>query len=257
MRLAVIGSTGGVGQHVIRHALSEANVTHVYALARSKEKVATVFGEDFAAKNKEKLTFIYGTSVLDDSESSPLKALLENLDSESDQVISCLGNVRGSEEGMVIERGTKAIISAMEKYSGSVRKLQILTSIGCGDSYYQMPKLSWIFAYFVKPVILRKIYADLEAAEQIAFDSNTKTETSGVKVTIIRPPGLSDEAGKNRYVLTHGEDLEAAENMGTAMWPRADIGLAMVKIATDVELTKTWGGKAVSVLGKKEELGKL
>ena len=115
---------------------------------------------------------VVGGDVFDD-------VALEKLLPGAAIVLSCLGSVRG--EPKVVQAGTAALLTAMKKHE--VPRLVIISSCGVGDSFDQGLKVSWVFCRIIIPCILRSTFADLRAAEEVAF-----AETA-VETVVVRPPG--------------------------------------------------------------------
>jgi len=118
-------------------------------------------------------------------------------------------------------------------------RLSIITSVGCGDSEEQMQKLSWFFAYIIRPFFLTGVYEDLEKAEKVLFDHESKKTKT--KTTISRPGGLGNVPGTGMFRLAEGTDLEGVTS---GLIPRADVAAAMVSLIED----RRWDGKPVSII---------
>ena len=166
-RVAVIGATGGVGRFVVKHALKKGYA--VVALARSKEKLTKVLGEEDFGRLE---SYIEGSC--DDL------TKVEKAVSGADFVISCLGTPSGQEP--VVESGTRNIIAAM-KESG-VKDLALISSCGVGSSVKQGKKNAKVFMYVVKPLFLFKLFQDLEEAEKVC------EKGKGLNIVLVRPPHL-------------------------------------------------------------------
>jgi len=231
--VAVVAATGGIGRHVVRHALSQN--FKVRALARDPQKLRTILS-DIGIKFdddevKEKLDIIQGDVTNVDS----LKSLIYDAKDEISLVISCVGNVSGN-KGKVVEVGTRNLIQVIEEIKDMKKpRLCYVSSVGCNDSYHQMKKLSWVFANVMKPFVLKSTFIDLEKAEKVALDKDF--------VIIARPPGLSDgsETGKFKLVDEKETNVGSKSNMS-----RKDVALAMLSFVGNND----WDGKPVTILPK-------
>lgn len=116
-RIAVLGSTGGVGRHVVRLAL-EAGHT-VIALARDPKEV-----EPKRHRRLRKFPLDLTTGPAE------LALLLRGCTA----VISCLGNRRG--EPKIVHAGTRTLLAAM--MAAGVPRMSMLSCVGVGDSEPQL-----------------------------------------------------------------------------------------------------------------------
>lgn len=206
--LALIGATGGIGQHVLRKALAQGHT--VRALARDPSKVPPA----------PHLTLVKG----DVRTPSSLDTLLTGCDT----VLSCLGTRRT--EPVVTESGTRAILEAMKRQG--VGRIAVVSAIGVGDSAPQLPKLSRVFAYVIKPLLLSRQYADLERMEQVVRDSE-------VPSVLVRPAGLSNGTGAGRWRAGGPHDTVGS------MIPREDVAAYLLSLLDQ----PGWDGRAVSLGG--------
>ena len=140
--VALIGATGRVGKLVLRGAVERGY--HVRALARDQSKIDA----------GPHVTTVQG-SVLDET---AVRKLLDG----AGVVLSCLGS--RPKEAMVVASGTRALVHAIRAQDPRPRLVH-LSSLGIGESYRQCRRLSWLFAFLAIPVLLRKYFADMEAAE--------------------------------------------------------------------------------------------
>ena len=230
--IAIIGATGGVGRHVVRHALSQN--FKVRAQARDPQKLRTILS-DLGIKCddddiKQKLNIVEGDVTNVDS----LKNLICTPTSEVSFVVSCVGNVSGNKE-KVVEVGTCNLIQVIKEMKAETKpRLCITSSIGCNESFHQMKKLSWTFAYLMKPYILKSTFIDLEKAEKVAIGKDF--------VIIARPPGLSDkEVETGKFKLVDGKEKKVGSKSNIS---RKDVALAMLSFASN----RDWDGKPVSIL---------
>jgi putative NADH-flavin reductase len=205
--VALIGATGGIGQHVLEHALASGH--RVRALVRQPNRVAPRSG----------LTVLQG-NVLDG-------ASVERLCEGADIVVSCLGTRRG--EPPVVARGTEVILQAMERQG--VPRLTMISSIGVGDSADQGRRVSRFFMYVIVPLFLRERFYELARAE-------ARVQSSGVGWVIIRPTGLTHGPAKGAYRICGPESQDT-----TVQVAREDVARCLVDLVSD----STWEGKAISV----------
>lgn len=182
-KVAVIGATGGVGRFVVKHALKKGYA--VVALARSKEKLLKVIGED---------DFNRLEAHVEGSCDDLIK--LEETIAGCDFVISCLGTPSGQEP--IVESGTRNVIATMKKLG--VKNLVMISSCGVGDSVKQAKKNAKVFMYVVKPFFLSKLFQDLEEAEQVCKEENE------LNVVRVRPPHL--QVSNMRSICVEIERLE-------------------------------------------------
>ena len=118
MKLAVFGSTGGTGQHLVRLALEAGH--EVVAFARSPSKLEI---------QDERLSIVQGNVT----EPGPVSEAICGVDA----VLSALGPPRGVPAGVMGE-GLDNILAAMREHG--VRRLLIVVGAGVGDPQ-DRPKL--------------------------------------------------------------------------------------------------------------------
>ena len=219
--VAVIGASGGVGREVVRTALD--NGLRVRALARSRTRTQETVGD------LEKLDeFVEGN--VDDPES--LARLLEG---SVDIVLSCLGTPKGA--APCVENGTRKIIDAMR--AAGLQKMAMISSIGVGDSLPQGLAMAPFFARCIKPLFLKKLFADLDAAEEVCW------RAAGMRCVCVRPPGLTNKRGTGIFRLAPSCELKPSKR---ASIPREDVAAAMIKFAKDDSAFLHWEGKGVTVV---------
>ena len=170
MKLAIFGSTGNVGQHVVAQALAQGH--DVTAHTRNPEKFKITH---------PRLKIIKG-DVLD-------PASVDSATQGQDAVVCTLGMPLMNKEGLRT-KGTKNIINAMEK--AGVKRFVCLSGLGAGDSLYVLPLH---YRYFVIPVVLRRAYADHTTQEALIRNSQ-------LDWTIARPANFTK--GKHTSAYKHG-----------------------------------------------------
>ena len=262
--VAVIGASGGVGREVVRTALD--NGLRVRALARSRTRTQEKIGD------LEKLDeFVEGN--VDDPES--LARLLEG---SVDIVLSCLGTPKGAapcvENGTrkiidamraagvcryVVEflspslplhptplvAGDAAdgrqfsLFIERPWWHGGIQRMAMISSIGVGDSLPQGLAMAPFFARCIKPLFLKKLFADLDAAEEVCW------RAAGMRCVCVRPPGLTNKRGTGIFRLAPSCELKPSKR---ASIPREDVAAAMIKFAKDDSAFLHWEGKGVTVV---------
>ena len=207
--VALIGATGRLGKHVLRGALERGY--SVRALVRDPSKV----------DGAENLTVVKG-NVLDEGSVTELVR-------GADCVLSCLGS--RPKETMVVAPGTRAIVNAIQSLDPSPRLVH-LSSLGVGDSYRQCRQLSWLFAFLAIPVLPRRYFADMDAAEEVLRG------VRGVSIVTVRPTVLRDTAENSGYACRTPSDPP-----GRLFVSRR----AVAAFILDSVKETAWDGQAVSV----------
>mmetsp|Transcript_8545 Transcript_8545/g.20708 ORF Transcript_8545/g.20708 Transcript_8545/m.20708 type:complete len:242 (-) Transcript_8545:365-1090(-) len=211
--VAIVGASGGVGCKAVECALAQGFVVKV--LVRSAEKLAKKIGQE----NVGKLEKVVLGSVDDEA---ALKELLEG----TSVVLSCLGTP--PKEKPIVAAGTAKILKQMGE--SNVKDLVMISSICVGDSLPQGKKVACCFANCIRPLILSKLFADLETAEDLCFSQKGK-----LSIVIVRPPQLTDQPGTGKYQWTDAKDFNPG---APAAIPRADVALAMVDLCKGGENSK-------------------
>ncbi|CAD7963462.1 unnamed protein product [Amoebophrya sp. A120] len=225
--VAIVGASGGVGCKVVECALAQGFVVKV--LVRNAEKLAKKIGQE----NVDKLDKIVLGSVDDEA---ALKQLLEN----ASVVVSCLGTP--PKEKPIVAAGTAKILKQMEECS--VKDLVMISSICVGDSLPQGKKVACCFANCIRPLILSKVFADLEIAEKMCFEQQGK-----LSIVIVRPPHLTDKPGTGGYQWTDAADFNPG---APAAISRSDVALAMVDLCRGDSKFKELAGTAPSLFPAKK-----
>ncbi|TNE45741.1 MAG: NAD-dependent epimerase/dehydratase family protein [Deltaproteobacteria bacterium] len=210
--LAIIGATGKVAKHAVRHAL-EAGY-QVKALARSPENIGI---------EHPNLTTFQG----DVGDPSTLEPAIQG----ADLVLSCIGN-RSKDKGVIIERGTQNILDVMKTHN--VQRMALISSVGVGNSRGQLGNLGirgYIFgAMFF--TLMNKLRKDLLGAEERAMSSDRD-------VVIVRPVELIEAPGAGTWTATDHKG-----KLGGKI-TRDDVGKFMVSLAETTE----YDNQAVSLGG--------
>jgi putative NADH-flavin reductase len=146
MRLAVLGGTGRIGQHILTSALESGH--QVCALARQPEAVAAANG----------LTVIGG----DATDGRAVADLVEG----ADAVLSALGP-RGAKTPALLASAGRNIVAGMSK--AGVRRLICVSAAGAfigGDPD------SAVLVKLILPTVLAKPFADVREMESAVADSD-------------------------------------------------------------------------------------
>lgn len=199
MRLTVLGATGGVGRHIVRHALDDGH--QVTALVRDPAKL----GIDHPG-----LTVVTG-SALD-------PAAIEPALDGADALLSGMGAGSRKDPLNPASNSAGAAIDAMK--ATGVRRIVTVSAAPLnrtGDGQTLLART--VFARLLWAV-LGDVYRDLERMERHLADS-------GLDWTAVRPPKLHDKPGTGRY-----RKLVDAGPPGNSI-ARADVASAMLDFVTD------------------------
>ena len=197
MKVAIFGSTGGTGRHLVNQALEAGH--HVTAFARSPEKL----------DNKHSNLQILQGDVLDPDS-------VERSVREQDAVLCSLG-LPALNKNKLRADGTKNILQAME--TAGVKRFICQTSLGYGDSEEILP---FHMKYIVVPFFLRHAFADHTLQEN-------HIKQSTLDWTIVRPGNLTNGPRTGSY--KHG--FAADDRSITLKISRADVADFMLKQLTD------------------------
>lgn len=210
--LAILGATGKVAKHAVRHALDAGY--KVNALARSPENIGI---------EHDNLTTFQG----DVGQPETLAPAIQG----ADLVLSCIGN-RSKDKGVIIERGTQNILDVMMQHN--VKRMALISSVGVGDSSRQLGALGirgYIFgAMFF--TMMNKLRKDLLGAENRALESDRD-------VVVVRPVELIEAPGTGTWTATDNKG-----KLGGKI-TRDDVGKFMVSLAEDTR----YDNSAVSLGG--------
>ena len=210
MRLTIVAATGGIGRQLLTQALAAGH--EVTAAVRNPAALSAPGVRVVAA---------------DLSEADP--AALEGAVTGADAVLSGLGARSRSEEG-VAERGTRAIVAAMQ--SAGVRRLVVVSAAPIGTVASpgrphpprHDPGDGVFSRYLAMPIVkaaLRAHYADLARMEDVLHGG-------GLDWTVVRPPRLTDKPLTGTYRTAYGRNLR-----GGLLISRADVAHYMLR-ALDV-----------------------
>ena len=196
MKIIVFGSTGTIGQHVIKQALDDGH--QVTAFARDTTKISL---------DHPRLMKVNG-DVMDPTS---IDATIPN----HDVVLVVLGAGR---KGGVRSIGTRNIIQAMHAHG--MKRLICQSSLGVGDS---RKNLNFFWKYIMFGLLLRPAYADHGLQEQYVRESK-------LDWTIVRPAAFTD--GKRTGVYHHG--ILAIEENPLLKISRADVADFLLKQVSDL-----------------------
>jgi putative NADH-flavin reductase len=209
MRLLIFGATGPTGRLVVDQALKAGHT--VAACARRPESLngqherLNVHAGDVldpaavrsAVEGHEAVIAVYGVPL------SPFKAIT------------------------VYSEGTRNIVSAMES-TGVSRYLGVTSG---GTSPSPQPNSSFVFEWFIKPVIGGTHYRGQRRQEEIVM-------ASSLRWTIVRPARLVNGPPSHRYVVQPGY---VVSNVLNAV--RADVAEFLVRAVGDPQ----WEHQAVAI----------
>lgn len=187
-RVLVAGATGGTGQHIVRKLLDQGY--HVRAFVRDKNKAEALFGDR---------TELFIGDIRDRTE-------MEKAMQGIDYVFSAIGartqDDADPNSGQFVDfQGTQHLVEAAKRQG--VKQFIMVSTAGLSASVYKS-------GGEVRPILRWK-----EKAEEVL-------RASSIPYTIIRPGGLSDEAGgKSGIRVTQG-------TYARAMIPREDVAQVCV-----------------------------
>ncbi|MGW0698760.1 NAD(P)-dependent oxidoreductase [Streptomyces sp. NPDC002867] len=199
MRLTVFGATGGIGQEIVRQALSAGH--HVTAVVRDPARF-TVPGDGLD---------VFRADLRDPQALRPAVA-------GRDAVLSGLGARRKTDAG-VAARLTRSVLAAME--AERTRRLLVVSAAPLGTPAEREPLLDRAMMSVVGSV-LKDIYADLRVMED-------ELARSATDWTAVRPPRLLDKPLTGRYRTVVGGNPRSARTIG-----RADVAHAMLAMTDDL-----------------------
>jgi putative NADH-flavin reductase len=198
MNLLIVGATGGTGRALLDQALGQGHT--VTAFVRDPAKIRVTH---------ERLTVVRG-DVLDYDSIDPAVQ-------GKDAVLSALGHKRWFIKTTILSKGTKNVISAMEKHG--VRRFICETSLGVGDS---RGRLGLYYTLFVIPFITFFYFKDKQRQEQLIRESS-------LDWVIVRQGQLAN--GRKQAKYRHGEKI--GNYVLTVRISRADVADFMLRQLTD------------------------
>lgn len=201
MKLTVLGATGGVGRHLVQHALADGH--EVTAVVRDPGRLPV---------EHENLAVVRGDAL----EAASLKAPVDG----ADAVVSGIGQAGRSDPLRPASTSARAVTEAMT--ATGVRRLVVVSAAplnrsGAGDSLFVRRVVSPLLW-----AVLRELYTDLELMERVL-------RYGGLEWTSVRPPKLTDRPGTGTYRKAVGA------NPGGTSIARADVARAMLDAIRDRE----------------------
>jgi putative NADH-flavin reductase len=205
MKVIIFGSTGSVGQQLVKQALELGHEVTAFA------------------RNPVKLTQIENTRLQAFEGDVMQPAQVTYAVKGHDVVLCALGAGR---KGTVRATGTKHIVEAMQE--NGVKRLICQTTLGNGDS---KGNLNFFWKYVMFGWFLKDAYLDHEQQEQHIFNSD-------LDWTIVRPAAFTD--GKMTGHYKHG--FGADDKKVRLKISRADLALFMLMQVTDDRYVKKTPG---------------
>ncbi len=200
MNIALFGSTGSVGLHVITQALQLGHTVTAFSRAPSK-----------LTQSHDHLIPCKGDIHDHDA--------VERATQNQDAVICTLGMPLFNNDKLR-SIGTKNIINAMN--TTGVTRLICLSSMGTGDSRQLLPAK---YKYLIAPLLMRRLFADHALQEQAIKQSN-------LDWTIIRPGGFTKESSKPTPT-TYRHGFTIADKKTQAQISRPHVAEFLLKQLTD------------------------
>jgi putative NADH-flavin reductase len=212
MKIAVFGATGGIGQHIVSHALA---VRHqVTVIVRTPAKITA---------RHPALTIVQG-NVLTQEEHNLALVLAGH-----DAVLFALGV--GSDRGptTLYSQGARTVMQAM-KATGVPRFMGVSAS-----GFINHPSDGVLVKYAFKPLLqhmLKHPYDDLQRME-------AEVQSSDLDWTLVRPARLTDGDHAGTYRMALGGLV-----VGGSAISRADVADFMVKNIVDPNVSRVAVGLA-------------
>ena len=171
MKIAIIGATGQTGLEFIKQALERGH--NITALVRSPEKITV---------SDDNLRVIKGDIYNRDDICRAVAG--------QEAIFIALGTGKSPIKSSIREDGTRHVIEALQSLQ-QTSHLLIMSSLGVGDSFRQMP-------FYWRPVVgywLRHALEDHNQQEQLVRDS-------GLPYTIMRPTNLGSKSATGKIRVT-------------------------------------------------------
>ncbi|MET8684134.1 NAD(P)H-binding protein [Streptomyces sp. NPDC004732] len=211
MRLTVFGATGGIGQEIVRQALTAGH--KVTAVVRDPARL-TVTGEGLE---------VFRADVLDPEAVRPAVT-------GRDAVLSGLGaRSRADAARGVATELTRGVLRAMD--AEGVRRLLVVSAAPVGPEPADSPFLDRAVLGVIGRV-LRDVYTDLSAME-------AELAAGPTDWTSVRPPRLTDKPLTGTYRTVVGGSPRSGRTIG-----RADVAHAMLGMIDDRGTVKQGVGVA-------------
>jgi nucleoside-diphosphate-sugar epimerase len=199
MKIAILGATGKTGGHAMQIALASGHEVRV--LARDPAKIR---------ENDPLLTTIKG----DATKSEDCARVVEGCAA----VVAALGP-QGLGATTLRRDSARALVEAMKQ--NGVKRIVWLSALGVGDSMPQMRRSTFIGSRIFVPLLLKKTYVDVLAAEDVLRASDRD-------YVLCRPPRLTDKPATGVI-----EVVPADKKLPRLVTTRADVAAWMVSAAAD------------------------
>ena len=209
MRLAVLGATGGVGRLIVTHALADGH--RVTAVVRDPARLAV---------HHQNLTVVRANAL----DAGSLKTAFDG----AEAVLSGIGAAARHDPLRPASTSARAAVEAMA--ATGVRRIVVVSAGPLNRTGAGQPFLARTVFGPLLWRILREAYDDLGLMERVLAES-------GLDWTSVRPPKLTNDAGRGRYRHT----IESGPPSGSIA--RADVARAMLDFVPDRETF----GRAVGV----------
>jgi putative NADH-flavin reductase len=196
MDIIIFGSTGNIGNLLIKQGLEEGH--KITAFARDPSKISL---------SHERLNMVEGDVLQRTSVDSAVAG--------HDAVIIVLG---AGMKGGVRAQGTLNIINAMQTHK--VKRLVCQSTLGAGDS---RGNLNFFWKYIMFGGLLRGAYADHELQEKYIH-------ASGLDWTIVRPGAFTDDEFNGEY--RHG--FSASDKSTQLKISKSDVAEFLLKQLSDL-----------------------
>ncbi|AJT63414.1 hypothetical protein T261_1729 [Streptomyces lydicus] len=199
MKLTVLGASGGVGRHLVSHALADGH--EVTAALRSPQKLTV---------RHERLTVVRA----DPLDAASVKTVVDG----ADAVLSGMGQVGRHDPLRPASTSARAAVEALS--ATGVRRLLVVSAGPLNRTGAGQPMLTHRVFGPLLWAVLREIYTDLERMEAVLRDSD-------LDWTAVRPPRLLDKPGEGRY--RHAVEAGPSGSVIT----RSDVARAMLDFVSD------------------------
>ena len=215
--LAVFGSQGRTGIHVVNRALSD-----------NKKVVSLVKPRHDICSTENHIVYKGDVTNLDD-----VDCLYRN--NKITGTIICLGGDTREVGSDMLTKGTTNIIKAINRNNASP-KIAVITSIGTGDTANDLP----FFFKILMKTILKDAFIDKNNQESLFLQKGNIG--NNLEYTVVRPSGLTDDHNKLEKisVIDAGNGVISRKNVANFCYD-----------AIYDKLFK-YNKKAVSITGKRE-----
>ncbi|MER5279242.1 NAD(P)H-binding protein [Streptomyces sp. NPDC002809] len=210
MKLTVFGATGGIGQEIVRQAVTAGH--EVTAVVRDPARLPVPLSD----------VTVHTAARVEDPE-----ALREAV-AGRDAVLSALG-ARGRKADGIAERLTRSVLTAME--AEGTRRLLVVSAAPVAPEPADDPLLDRLMLAAIGK-ILKEVYADLTAMEAALASSATDW-------TSVRPPKLTNGPLTGVYRTVVGSNPRSGRSIS-----RADVAHAMLALTEDPATVKQGVGVA-------------